>query len=181
KAEGCVTHKRLVELSKKHPSELTKALHSLVDRKILQNEGAGKGTFYYLTGEHPIKKDIAQGLNLTVPFHKNSEHLIKNSEHLGRESSEHLIKNSEHLALLQKIAKNVTESKKSTKDLVKQVICDLCKIQPLSISEMAWLLNRKEDSLRVHYINPMCDQGELKRQYPNILKHPKQKYYTHRT
>ncbi len=42
---------------------------------------------------------------------------------------------------------------------------------------MAQLLKKKEDSLRNHYINPMCDQGILKRQYPNILNHPKQKYH----
>lgn len=38
--------------------------------------------------------------------------------------------------------------------------------------------DQKEVSVRNHYINPMCDQGVLKRQYPNILNHPKQKYYS---
>ncbi len=74
--------------------------------------------------------------------------------------------------------KKITGSKKSSKELVRQLILDLCQIQALSLSEISQLLNRKEDSLRNHYINPMCDQGLLKRLYPNILTHPKQKYYT---
>jgi predicted HTH transcriptional regulator len=175
KAEGCVTHRRLVELSKEHPSELTRILHGLVDQKILTSEGAGKGTFYYLTGEHPIKGDIVRSSDSLETL---SEHLIGNSEHLIG-NSEHLIGNSEHLKQLQQIAKNISRSKKSSnQELVIQTILDLCRIQALSISEMAQLLNRKENSLRNHYINPMCDQGILKRQYPNILNHPKQKYYT---
>lgn len=33
----------------------------------------------------------------------------------------------------------------------------------LSLSEMAQLLSRKEDSLRNHYINPMCESGYFKK------------------
>lgn len=183
KAEGCVTHRRLIELSKEHPSELTKILHGLVDKKILKSEGAGKGTFYYLVGEHPIKGDIIQS---SSPGDKSFEHLDgRNSEQLIIDSehstinSEHLDDNSlEHLEQLQQLAQRIKDSKKSPKNLVSQTILDLCQIKALSLSEMAKLLNRKEDSLRNHYINPLCDQGILKRQYPNILNHPKQKYYT---
>jgi ATP-dependent DNA helicase RecG len=183
KAEGCVTHRRLIELSKEHPSELTRILHGLVDKDILKSEGAGKGTFYYLVGEHPIKGDIIRGQDSfeiapKLLGNNNSEHLMGNSEHLGNTNSEHLMGNSEHLEQLQQIAKRITESRKSPKALVRQIILDLCQIKALSISEMAQLLNRKEDSLRNHYINRMCDQGILRRQYPNIVNHPKQKYYT---
>lgn len=180
KAEGCVTHRRLIELSKEHPSELTRALQGLVDKQILKSEGAGKGTFYYLSGEHPIKGDIVRGPDLArlAVLLDNPEHSAGNSEHLDK-NSEHLdSKNSEHLQQLQQIATKVTETKKSPKSLVSQTIVDLCKVTALSISEMAYLLNRKEDSLRNHYINYLCDQGILKRQYPNILNHPKQKYFT---
>lgn len=183
KAEGCVTHRRLIELSKEHPSELTRILHGLVDKKILKSEGAGKGTFYYLAGEHPIKGDIVRGSNSGEKSfehldNRSSEQLTPNSEQLTS-NFEHLDnKNSEHLEQLKQIAQRITDSKKSSKNLVTQIILDLCQIKALSLSEMAQLLNRKEDSLRNHYINPMCDQGVLRRQYPNILNHPKQKYYT---
>jgi ATP-dependent DNA helicase RecG len=174
KAEGCVTHRRLIELSKEHPSELTKILHGLVDRKFLTSEGVGKGTFYFLLGEHPIKGEI---IREPMSIDKSSEHLSLNSEHLSL-NSEHLSLNSEHLEKLKQIAKSVTISKKSSKTVVRQTILELCQFKLLSLSEIAQLLNRKEDSLRNHYINTMCDQGILKRQYPNILNHPKQKYYT---
>jgi len=102
KAEGCVTHRRLIELSKEHPSEPTRILHGLVDKKILKSEDAGKGTFYYLIGEHPIKGDIVRSSDSAEKSFehldgRNSEQLIMsseqltaNSEHLDNKSSEHL-------------------------------------------------------------------------------------------
>lgn len=135
---------------------------------MANTEGVGKGTFYYLAGEHPIKGDM---IRVSDSIDRNSEHLTENSEHLDDG-------NSEHLEALEQIAKKITGSKKSSKELIRQLILDLCRIKALAISEMSQLLNRKEDSLRNHYINTMCDQGLLKRQYPNILNHPKQKYYT---
>ena len=82
KAEGCVTHRRLIELSKEHPIQITRILHGLVDEGILKSEGAGKGTFYYLDGEHPIKGDIFRDTDLFV---ESLEHLSSNSEHFGPE------------------------------------------------------------------------------------------------
>jgi len=176
KAERCVTHRRLLELSKEHPSELTRILHGLVDRKVLMSEGAGKGTFYYLMGEHPIKDDtIRDSVSVEKDFGyldgKNSEQSIVSSEHLDD-------KNFKYFDQLQQIGQKIKDSKKSSKNLVMQIIIDLCQVKALSLSEIGLLLNRKEDSLRNHYINPMCEQDFLRRQYPNILNHPKQKYYT---
>jgi hypothetical protein len=115
KAEGCVTHRRLTELSKEHPSELTRVLHGLVDKEIFKTDGGGKGTFYYLEGEHPIQGGIIQGF---ASADKDSEHLIQSSEHLDK-SSEHLIQNSEHYPHLRQIAMPVKSSKKIDKRVVR--------------------------------------------------------------
>ena len=135
----------------------------LIKIKVSQESRKEKPVFinrnHCLKGEHPIQGDIVQ----RVVREANSEHLAGNSEHLSD---------------LQRIADQVKEVKKSPKDLVRRVVLEMCLICPLSISEMSWLLNRREDSLRNHYVNPLCDERFLTRLYPNILNHPQQKYCT---
>jgi len=176
KAEGCVTHRRLTELTKEHPSELTKTLHGLVDKKVLMREGTSKGTFYYLKGEHPIQSDIVRWFRNAG---KNSEPLATSSEPLAT-SSEPLDENSEGYKQLQQISQVVRDAKKSPSKLfVKKVIVELCSIKALSMIEIAELLGRSMDYIRNRYVNPMCDKEKtLRRKYPNIITHPGQRYYT---
>lgn len=51
--EGCVNHGRLKELTKEHPLDITMALQSLVEKKLLLSEGWGRNTFYYRPGHLP--------------------------------------------------------------------------------------------------------------------------------
>lgn len=55
KAEKAVQHKRLLELSNEHPADITHCLQGLLSKKLLLSEGNGRGTFYYLPGEHPFR------------------------------------------------------------------------------------------------------------------------------
>ena len=57
-----------------------------------------------------------------------------------------------------------------------EAIVDLCSIRELNVSELAALLNRKEETIRDTYLKVMCEAGILMRKYPNILTHPNQKY-----
>lgn len=167
KTEGCVTHRRLAELYREDPLKLSKTLHGLVSKNILKSEGFGKATFYYLSGKHPIQNEIYQ---TSISPNKSSEHLAENSKYLAE--------NSEHLSELEKIAKKVNRSKKSPKKLVKETILRLCDLKNLSLPQLATLLQREEDSIRNHYITPLCEEGFLQRLYPNIIHHPKQRYLT---
>ncbi len=170
--EGCVTHKRLLELSMEHSSDITKNLHKLVDKKLLDSSGQGRSTYYFLPGNDPI--------NIESELF-SSEHLGKSSEHLGK-SSEHLGKSSEHfdtqreIDKLKKEVEEISAKKKVDKTVMEETILMLCEERYLTIRELAEILNRKPDSLRNNYINPLLDQDKLEMLHQNLRNHPDQKY-----
>lgn len=157
RTEKCVTHSRLKELTKEHPADLTIALHGLVEKKLLTSEGSGKATFYYLPGEHPIsdKLGISSG-------HKAA-------------SSEHSARGSVHKEM-EKIASLIAGKRRVSPEKMTGIIVNLCKVKELTNKELAGLLNRSEDTIRTHYLTPMCERGLIIRKYPNIINHPDQKY-----
>jgi len=170
KTDGSVTHQRLKELSKEHPKDLSDILHGLVEKELLESEGRGRGTSYYLSGKHPAGEFIS-----VDSIGESSEHLPKSSEHLPK-SSEHLPKSSEHLEVLKSIAEPVRNSKKAPKVVVESVICQLCDGRYLSLKEISALLSRSPDSIRNHYLNPMIIRGLIEPQMKGNINHPKQKY-----
>jgi predicted HTH transcriptional regulator len=164
RTEKCVTHSRLKELTKEHPADLTRALHGLVEKNLLESEGSGRATFYYLPGEHPIsdKLGISSRQELLKSVHKSnsSEHKSNNSEHKGVDS----------------ILAPIIGKKRVNPDQMKDVIHKLCREKELTNKEIASLVQRSEDTIRTHYLTPMCEQGLITRKYPNITNHPDQKY-----
>ena len=166
RTEKCVTHSRLKELTKEHPADLTNALHGLVEKKLLKSEGAGRATFYYLPGEHPIVDKL--GIS--------SEHKVGiSSEHKVGISSEHSGNGTEHDRLVI-IAKEVALKKRVSPELMRSTIISLCQIKELTNKELARLLNRSEDTVRTHYLIPMCKDELIISKYPNIKNHPDQRY-----
>ena len=154
--EGSVSHRRLKELTKDHPADLTKILHGLVQKSLLLSEGAGQSTFYYLPGEYPIKTELGM---------KNSANGVSSGANGVGYSVE-----------LMHIAKVVAKTQRALKNIVENTIYELCGKQELSAVEIAELLGRKEKNIRGNYLNNMCQEGRLVRKYPNILTHPNQKY-----
>jgi ATP-dependent DNA helicase RecG len=61
---------------------------------------------------------------------------------------------------------------------MKSLVIELCEIMPLSISEIAEIINRKPESVRYLYINPLIESGKLFHTIPEMLNHPDQKYTT---
>jgi predicted HTH transcriptional regulator len=167
--EGSVTHRRLTEITMEHSHDLSKALHTLTDKKWLESDGSGPGTFYYFAGSHPLKQ--------AQMFEESSEHLGKSSEHL-RKSSEHLT--PETMENLKKKTEIIRNTKKAPKKLVEAMILDVCRDEFVSLNELAEILNRDSDFLRNHYINRLADNGRLERAHPNLRNHPKQRYRTRR-
>ena len=96
----------------------------------------------------------------------------------SKPNSEHLVESSEHLATLREIAEPVSSLRKAPREVVEAMILQLCKEDFLTLDELADLLNRRKDSLRNHYINPMLEDGRIEAKYKNIRNHPRQGYRT---
>ena len=61
---------------------------------------------------------------------------------------------------------------------MEKLIIDLCNWNPLSLKEIAKLINRKTSSVRYLYLNKLINQGKLFYTIPEMLNHPNQKYTT---
>jgi len=195
-AESCVTHDRMKELTQEHPRDLSQLLHGLVDKELLESDGKGKATFYFLPGEHPIRPSGAGSVFGLEGASPSSGHLLTSSEHLSP-SSEHLPPSSEHLppspdhlnpdsehfqitavawAQLLAQAAAIRETGKIDRETMVQMILTLTQKRFLTLVQLATLLGRGNDTLRNHYVTPMLDAGFLRPEFPNIKSHPKQRY-----
>ncbi|MGL5872518.1 MAG: Fic family protein [Xenococcaceae cyanobacterium] len=93
-------------------------------------------------------------------------------------NSEHFPESSEHYRHWLQIAAPVRDNKHSQKEIVRQIIQELCSGQYLSLQTLAELLGRKRDTIRNHYINPMLSEGILELKHPELINHPQQAYKT---
>ena len=57
------------------------------------------------------------------------------------------------------------------------VIVHLCRVRPLSILELMWLLGRNKAYLRT-VLKELVDTGRLTYRYPDRPQHPHQRYLT---
>lgn len=126
----------------------------------LKKYGQGRGSRYRL-------EELSEGGDL---FAQSSEHLPKSSEHYDLDS--------EHYNQLEAIANPVKEKGRANKELVRSIILNLCSVRYLTLRTLSDLLQRKPDSLRNHYINPMLKEGLIVLRYPNNPNHPQQGYKT---
>jgi len=76
------------------------------------------------------------------------------------------------------IAAAVASKKKVPKVVVESTILSLCRRQPLSLEELAGLLNRSIDGVRKDYLQPMIKDKRLRYRYPTSPHHPEQAYIT---
>lgn len=62
------------------------------------------------------------------------------------------------------------------KNLLKDLVVDLCKITPRSISELATLLHRTDNYVKHDIVMPLREGGKLAYTIPEMINHPDQKY-----
>ncbi|TXH72898.1 MAG: transcriptional regulator [Thiothrix sp.] len=182
---------------REHPRDISTILKKLVDMGCLEKSGYGRGTKYRISSpkntdeaKHSSSEHLpisSTGLQLDlIGLPLSSEHLPSNSEH-SLSNSEHSPSNSEHLNQQAKDLLNTSKqpeifthelanTKYMPKAKMEQVILELCKTDWRTISELANLLNRKPDSLRNHYINPLLKAGKLQALTPDKRNNPKQAY-----
>ncbi|MDJ0735030.1 MAG: putative DNA binding domain-containing protein [Nostocaceae cyanobacterium] len=152
--------------SKEHPRDIGDCLKRLVNKGWLESSGRGRGTHYSLANQE--QPDLLSLL-------PSSEHYEPSSEHY-EPSSEHYDLSSEHYQRLKDIAAPVREKGRTNKEVVEQVILEICSEHYLLLRTLAELLGREPDSIRNHYLKPMLERGLLKLRYPEQLNHPQQAY-----
>ena len=80
---------------------------------------------------------------------------------------------------LLKKCKNLKKWESSEK--MKGIVLELCAFMPLSLNDIAKIINRQSHSVRYLYVNPLIESGKLFYTIPEMLNHPNQKYTTKKT
>lgn len=185
--ESKVTNERMRTMTTTHSRDLSAMFRALVDKGFLEPEGVGRGTSYYLVGQHvgdlletslPLGADSEQNDNNTT---NNSEQNAVNSEqnnnitNNSEQNNNNITNNSEQNAP-NDLAKRVRESGRVPQQVMEDALVALCRGRFLSIKVLAQLLNRAPDTLRVHYINRLIGKGLLQARFPQLPNHPHQDY-----
>ena len=168
---GEVGNEDIQQYRSEHPRIIGERLAALVDAKWLDKAGQGRGTRY----RWPAVPDL---LFAADEVDLDSEHLANGSEHLSADS-EHLADDSEHLTVddrLKQIAAPARASHKIPKSQMNEIVLALCETDWLSLRELATMLDRKPDSLRNHYINPLLSAGLLEAKVPGKRNSSQQAY-----
>lgn len=165
--EGSLTHARLLEMTNEHPHDLSGILHDLIGRGMLESDGTGRGTYYFLPGRHPVG-------GATLSLDEQEDNTIPLVQHKGAEVQHNGV-DVQHKQDLEEIAAAISGSKRGNRKEVQDVIAKLCRVKEMSCQEIAALLCRTEQTIQNHYLNRMCDEGLLIPKYP-IKHHPKQRY-----
>jgi ATP-dependent DNA helicase RecG len=166
--EDLVHHKRITEITKDHPADISKALSYLTREEFLNTDGSGRGMCYFLPGSEYEKLQI------------NSSGIPESS--IGLSSSSLGLKASS-LGLDQKeleIAKPAKIYKKLGSTKMEDIIFGLCDLRPQTIRKLAFLLDRSPEFLRASSIKSLIKQDKILLLYPNRLNHPNQAYITPR-
>lgn len=136
-----------------HPRDIGECLKRHVKNGWLEQSGRGRGTYYALPNQ-------------------------SQSDLLSLLPSEHYEPSSEHYKRLWKVAAPIREKGRTSKELVEQVILELCSEHYLQLRTLAEILGREPDSIRNHYVNPMLSRGSLTLKHPEQINHPQQAYRT---
>ncbi len=102
---------------------------------------------------------------------QSSVHKSSSSVHKNTDSD-----NNEYYEQLMNIVAPISGKKRVKPEEMMDVIVNLCKIKELTTRELAGLLGRTQETVRIHYVAKLCEQGRLQRKIPNIKNHPDQRY-----
>ena len=132
-------------------------LHYMCTKGLLEQKGQSRST-YYIAGENFVN---SRGDG------ENSRGEGENGNAIGENG----------IALPYELlgkCKNLKKWESSKK--MKSIVLELCTFMPLSLSDIAKIINRKPNSVRYLYVNPLIESGELFYTIPEMLNHPNQKY-----
>lgn len=195
-----VDNLKLRSLTGQHAADVTKVLGGLRDRGFLQMIGGGRGARYELgpsavTVAEAVPASITEGVAVAFPPGEFAQEGPRSEE--GGQSSEDSGSNSDDLTVsTEDLARDLEDLTRSTEDSWKDLreisrlarehpyldaatrddlLVRVCSIKPLTLRELAELLNRSEAHLR-ETLRHLIETGRLAYLYPNQPRHPRQKY-----
>lgn len=168
--ETTVDHSRMISILDIHPRDLTHLFSGLVEGGLLERDGSGRGSVYFLPGarvEDLLTEIVSEGNALLTPGERSGP---------PGKGSGPLEEGSGPWEALEVIARPIAERKRAPRPDVEATILALCGQSALRLEELERLLNRSAESLRKKYLQPMVRSRQLRLKYPTKLNHPQQAY-----
>ena len=160
-------------------------LHDMCKKGLLEQKGQSRSSYYiagakfvndtdsnHLNRRGDGENSIGDSLNSRGKGVLNSRGDSLNSRGKGALNS---IGQQLPIILEERVAKL---GKRAKPEEMKELVIELCKLEPMSLLELANTLKRKPSSLRYLYINPLIESGKLFYTIPEMRSHPDQKYTT---
>ena len=170
--ETTIDHSRMMPILNIHPRDLSSLFKGLVDRKLLVQDGSGRGTIYCLPSARIA--DLLGGLTRMLA---GDWKLTPSSGELAP-ASENLNVSSPKTKHLYEIGKSVANRGRAPKSEVEDAILKLCAQQELNLKDLTALLNRSPETLRKYYLKPLLKEKKLRLKYPTTPNHSRQAYIT---
>ncbi|MBR7793574.1 putative DNA binding domain-containing protein [Undibacterium sp. FT147W] len=177
--ESTVDHRRLMQVLDIHPKDLSATFSGLIERGYLLQDGAGRGTIYFLASAR-LNDDIKEIFG--DDFFDDPKETLSGTG--SSDSSGGLNLNSGGLSdssgggVLKRVAEPVASKKKVSREIVVKTILELCQDRACTLEELASLLNRSTNVIRKDYLQPMLKAKLLLYKYPTKPNHPDQAYRT---
>jgi ATP-dependent DNA helicase RecG len=172
--QGAINNQTLRQLTGADVLASSQDLRKLRELKLVTQKGKGSAT-YYLPG---LLFPSTQADAAPVP----KEHTTLQAKHTTLDPG-HATLGGGHATLKESLPPalrgQVDELGKRPGEKIRSVILGLCAWKPLSSSELAEILGRKDnEAIRRDHLKPMIESGQLAYLYPDMERHPQQAYLT---
>lgn len=159
-------------------------LRKMVTCEVLQQKGSSKKNTYYVPGKYfleslqdhqqePLSGELDSLLVESAGLSGNLHSLSGNLRGLSGKLDENQKPISEELQ-----KKLMTIGKRTSPEIIGQLIVDLCKENEYNGEELAKLLKRNESYVKEQYIQKLLKERKLGYTIPEVINHPKQAYKT---
>lgn len=183
-SESYLTHHQICTQTSAHTREVTIALVKLERMGIIASTGEQKNKVYHCpdveipTPDNESGRFLAEHVFVVNP-HSNVTSAV--NPELGPDLTPEVTPDSgidqQEWAKLQAIANLVKGSARSVgKEAIVAAILEICSGRYVTLSDLAQLLDKKPDTLRKNYLNPLVKDDLLGLAYPTTRNHPKQAY-----
>ncbi|MBV7441008.1 putative DNA binding domain-containing protein [Weeksellaceae bacterium TAE3-ERU29] len=155
----------------------TTDLRKMVNTAIIEQKGNSKKHTYYIPGKvflASLEKDQKDYLSGELnPLSGNLDPLSGELNPLSGNLDP--LSGNLPAELKERIS---TIGKRANPETMEQIIIDLCAINEYKLSELAKILNRRENYISDNYINKLMKEGKIGFSIPEVLNHPNQAYKT---
>ena len=159
--EGEVSNRRLRLACTDHASDLTRLLHGLVAKGVLEQIGQKRGTSYQVSRN--VRSDS---------LHSDADSLHSDADSLHRFDE---LPTAE-IEKLRAIAAPARARARLPVPETRRIILELCRNRFLTAANFAELTQRNVDAIRNRFLTPMVEEGVLTRKYPDEPNRPDQAY-----